>query len=195
MPFSPPERTNDEWLTLLRRLDPDAFQDLEWLCRRVSQRILGTWPEADPELAAAEARDKVLAELNDPAFTIEYSFIAFVCTVVSRHCYDVRRKIQRAREQLPTTSLKGERIAAPDSPQQEQEDSSVDQRPEVQALRNCMGQLDPRDQQIVHWAYVAGQGPSWIAAHIDPPMTPNYVSVRRNRALLQLKRCLAQAGF
>jgi len=182
------ERSDDEWLTQLQRYDPDACRDLLQICMRASLYRLRDLPETDPELAASEAREKIINKVRNDIFTITSSFLAFARTVTHRHCLDIIRRVKRERGRLPLASM-------PDDIRERQTDESTGiQDPRLAAkaalLQRCFELLEATDQKILLLYFGEQLGPSSIAAEIGSSITPNNVGVRRNRALKRLKDCV-----
>jgi len=172
-----PERTDQEWIRLLKQDDPQAVLDL-WTLLLAYGRALD--PDDPGRDAAVQAYWRIKTR-GLTQFRFECSFRGYCRRIVTNEVY------RRHKKQPPLLELDEELAGEPDP------DPPVDVARLRARLQPCLDQLSAREREIVNLRYSQDQNPEEIAARLG--ISRNNVNVIAHRAHGKLRRCLEGRGY
>jgi RNA polymerase sigma factor (sigma-70 family) len=184
------ERSDQEWVRLLKQDDPQAVQDL-WILvftvassfsRAAKFRYQGVDP-ADMAHQAAVAAYQKLRRSGIHSFRFECAFRGFCTVVVVRELYRLTRKLPAVTEELDEGL-----IGNVDVPRLAAAEEQVHAR-----LQVCIDELPERKQHVIRMLYYEELSPQAVADRLA--IERNNVNKLAHDARLKLRECLKRHGF
>ena len=170
-----PERTDQEWIRLLKQDDPQAVLDLWALLLSFGHALDPDDPGRDAAVQAYwRVRTRGLTQ-----FRFECSFRGYCRRIVTN---EVRR---RYKKQPPLVELDDDLVGKPDP------DPPIDIARLRARLQPCLDQLASRERDIVNLRYSQEQDPEQIATRLGIARG----NVIAHRARSKLRRCLQGRGY
>ncbi|MFZ2362366.1 MAG: sigma-70 family RNA polymerase sigma factor [Anaerolineae bacterium] len=181
------ERSDQEWIRLLKQDDPQTVQDL-WVLvftvasREARYRHHGIDTEDLAHQAAIAAYQK-LRRSGIHSFRFDCSFRWFCTVVVVRELYRAMRK-----KPIDTDILDEGLVGANDVPRVPAGEDLVQNR-----LQLCIGELPERKQRVIRMLYYEELSPQAVADRLT--IERNNVNKLAHDARLKLRECLKRHGF
>ncbi len=185
-----PERSDQQWIRLLKKDDPEAVRDLWILLFRKSVIIAKRYRQSEDvgRDAAIEAYQRIRTR-GVHQFRFNCPFPSFCRLVLVREVYRLIRLHEQA---LPTTKYDEE--TASETASEMEHHAPVGVAGALRAkLAPCLDQLKGRDREIIELRYFAEQDPDTIAARLG--LVRNNVNQITYRARQALRQCLEQHGY
>lgn len=184
------ERSDQEWVRLLKQDDPKAVEDL-WILvftvassmsRTAKFRYQGVDPDDLTHQAAVAAYQK-LRQGGIHSFRFECAFRGFCTVVVVREMYRLTRKLPAVTEELDEGL-----VGTVDVPRLTAAEEQVNAR-----LKVCIDELPERKQLVIRMLYYEELSPQAVADRLA--IERNNVNKLAHDARLKLRECLKRHGF
>lgn len=181
------ERSDQEWVRLLKQDDPQAVQDLWILVFTVASteakyRYHGVDPEDLAHQAAINAYQK-LRRSGIHGFRFDCSFRWYCKVVIIRELFRLMGKLQR-----DATELDEGAVGADGVPNPLAGDMDVRSR-----LQSCIDELPDRKRKVIELLYREEKSPQMVADLLG--IERNYVNRLAYDARIKLRECLKRQGF
>ena len=182
------KRSDQEWITLLKKGDDGAYRDLtEFLRKRLRLRykesLLSSIDSMDDIIQESLIRISELIHKGKFGIKERDSFLAYCAMVVNSKYIDMVRRERRTFDR--TDYGVPESIPAPD------------ERPNpkkiMAELTPFLEQLKSRDRQVIEQMYFMNTPHNVVAEYLN--ISENALYVIRHRALRRLQESIIQAGY
>lgn len=176
------QRTDHEWVRLLKQDDPDAQDALWHMLYQDGVTIANRFGRSqdDGRQAAIQTYEKIM-QRGIHQFRFQSTLRSYCWTILTRELY------RNTRNELDLTRLASDPPANP-NPHAHYDPDRVWQR-----LAPCLKRLSPNRRRVFELVDVEGLAPAEAAAQLD--MKRNNVNQLAARARRDLRTCLEQRGF
>jgi RNA polymerase sigma factor (sigma-70 family) len=182
------QRSDEEWIRLLKQDNPQAVHDL-WILLYTyavnAKRRYHTDDDAT-QTAVLEAYTRIRTR-GVYQFRFDCPFPAY-CRVI------LIRELLRLLKERASNNIENELDEEKLDPADQQVEAPPPSRPVQRALlQPCLDQLTSREREIIQRRYFERQDPQTVADHLG--LSRNNLNVITHRARLKLKVCLESRGY
>lgn len=183
------QRADEDWVRLIKQDDPQIIHDLWKLLFTYAQGLKNRYRECDDPSGlvydATVSAYRRIIERGVYQFRFECPFPGYCRVILVR---EVLRLVRDQNKQPTLVELPDDEALAGDEMPLRVDVYKVRGR-----LQPCLGQLPPRQQEIIERLYIKEEKPQTIANQLE--ISRHYVNVIASRARRKLRGCLEKHGY